>query len=677
MTLLIPLGLLGLMSIIALIVIYIIRPNYQHKEVTSTYVWKLSLKYRKKRLPTSKLRNIFLILCQVLALVAGALIMAQPIIRDEDGVLDREVIAIIDASASMRAEDGNGVTRFERAVNEVIELSNDTIAKGGYMSVILSNGNDSFFVQKAGRTAKDNLIASLNSLIESRDSLACSYGASDLNTSIELCEEVVKNNPTASVRIYTDRDYAYVPNGLTVVNVAQEGEWNVGILNAYGVFEEGYYSFYVEVGCYGGYARSTRLKVSINGASDGTVSGSSGGKSVEYVADVSLRDNSVTTVIFKYVSKEGGKYVSKESGDTNTDDEAENIVIVPVGPDAIGNNKERVVAFDDVFISIDEADSLESDNSYSIYGGRKPELKILYATTKKMKFMTTLLDSLKKEYSASYDVVIDIVDITEKNPETSGYDFYIFQRCKPKLMPGDGLVWLFWPPELPDGMTPSGVQTYKQEMSLLQDSYHPIIQNIAASEITVTQLIRLSSYDTKMYQSLWSVDNNPVLLFKDGEFEKTIVTLFDLEFSNFGITEYLACFGKNIFDTYFSPTIIGNAFEVGEEITVNARGKSVTMRDSGSSERVFTEFPAKITLDTPDTYTFSQMSYFAEPIQDHKIFVKIPASESNIAAQGLTLKSIYHEATEEDQYQDLLVYIAAAMLALLFTEWFLHTQESL
>ena len=65
MTLLVPLGLLGLLGVVALIIIYIIRPNYQQKFISSTYIWKLSLKYRKKRIPTSKLRNILLILCQV------------------------------------------------------------------------------------------------------------------------------------------------------------------------------------------------------------------------------------------------------------------------------------------------------------------------------------------------------------------------------------------------------------------------------------------------------------------------------------------------------------------------------------------------------------------------------------------------------------------------------------
>ena len=47
MSLLYPLGLIALIGIIVLIIIYIIKPNYQTKFVSSTFVWKLSLKYRK------------------------------------------------------------------------------------------------------------------------------------------------------------------------------------------------------------------------------------------------------------------------------------------------------------------------------------------------------------------------------------------------------------------------------------------------------------------------------------------------------------------------------------------------------------------------------------------------------------------------------------------------------
>ena len=43
-----PAGLWGLLGIPVLILIYIIKPKFQEKLVTSTFIWKLSQKYKKK-----------------------------------------------------------------------------------------------------------------------------------------------------------------------------------------------------------------------------------------------------------------------------------------------------------------------------------------------------------------------------------------------------------------------------------------------------------------------------------------------------------------------------------------------------------------------------------------------------------------------------------------------------
>ena len=58
MSLLTPLGLLGLLGILVLILIYILKPNYQQKIISTSYVWRRSLKFRRKKLPVSRLRNI-------------------------------------------------------------------------------------------------------------------------------------------------------------------------------------------------------------------------------------------------------------------------------------------------------------------------------------------------------------------------------------------------------------------------------------------------------------------------------------------------------------------------------------------------------------------------------------------------------------------------------------------
>jgi len=49
MSLLYPLGLLGLLAIPVLIIIYIIKSKYTEQVIASTYLWELSEKFLKKR----------------------------------------------------------------------------------------------------------------------------------------------------------------------------------------------------------------------------------------------------------------------------------------------------------------------------------------------------------------------------------------------------------------------------------------------------------------------------------------------------------------------------------------------------------------------------------------------------------------------------------------------------
>jgi signal transduction histidine kinase len=78
-----PLGFLGFIGLIILIIIYIIKPNYQNKIISSTFIWKLSLKFRKKRIPINKLNNILIFLCQLLILTICSALLAQPVLAQE------------------------------------------------------------------------------------------------------------------------------------------------------------------------------------------------------------------------------------------------------------------------------------------------------------------------------------------------------------------------------------------------------------------------------------------------------------------------------------------------------------------------------------------------------------------------------------------------------------------
>ena len=217
MQLLLPLGLLGLLGVLALIIIYIIRPNYQTRHINSTFVWKLSLKYKKRRLPTSKLRNILIFLCQVLILTAMSLIMTQPAIVYQAAGDENELIAIIDSSMSMYTETTEGETRFDRALDLAAAdfRNSDIIAAGGRVSVIIAD--DSPFYYRT-RVSPAGAISALTELKEGGEEVYhCSYGSADFDAAMRLSEETLAANPYARIRVYTDKTFQYTPEDITVV----------------------------------------------------------------------------------------------------------------------------------------------------------------------------------------------------------------------------------------------------------------------------------------------------------------------------------------------------------------------------------------------------------------------------------------------------------------------------
>ena len=242
-----PLGFLGLIGIIVLIIIYIIKSNYQQKFISSTFVWKLSLRYRRKRIPINKLRNILLFLCQILIITACALILAQPIIDLDNSDNKPEKIVIIESSANMMTtithDSGETETRFERAVSQVKELTNETYEDDGLVTVIIAGAKASYIAQRLGSDMGADLQAQLDSL------KADNYSVADIDGAMLLAEKVLEENPKGDVILYTGTEYLNKGN-VNVVNVSAEEEWNAAILDARATIEENLYVFTVDLMCY-------------------------------------------------------------------------------------------------------------------------------------------------------------------------------------------------------------------------------------------------------------------------------------------------------------------------------------------------------------------------------------------------------------------------------------------
>ncbi len=655
--LLVPLGLLALLTIPVLILIYIIRPNYQVKHVSSTYVWQLSLKYKKRKIPINKLRNILIFLCQLLILTSIAFIVARPALAYNRNTDRSDVIAIIDSSASMYTE-ANGETRFLRAVNSVEELADDVLTEDGTLSVILADDKPEFIATRMDRTNRGSLMEILEGL---KEETSCSYGSSDIDGAIGLCEDIFADDPTAKIYLYTDTQYTYYADDIiTIVPVSDGGEWNAAILNAEAELDDGYYSLTVEVACYGT-ERELEVEVKVNGA-NATLDSS--GKTVPLKQTVFCSGDRTQTIVFRKGGGEdtdGYSYVDLQETDAFT-------------------------SYNSIDINIEESDSYGQDNSYHIYGGRKEVVNLLYCSAEPNPFFSSALDILRNRFMGVWDIRVTEVRHEDRDAFiTSGYDFYIYEDAMPDVLPIDGVVFLSAPDKAPAGAGFSVMatpQTYTESMYLSAEEDHPIMSNIKASEITVTRYALLTlSAD---YHMLMSCDTNPLLLLRDEGRTKILLMPFSVHYSNIAALPEWYTLLYNAMNFFLPGTVHGNSFEVGEQVVASPRGPTLKVTDMNKNvfgtyerEQGALAFTVPLVFTIPGTYELEQTSYFDENYHGKlNIFVKAPAVESNIWRVEDVLAEPVIEQRPENTVNELLVWFAVALVSLLFIEWILHSLEN-
>ena len=658
MSLLVPLGLLGLLGIIVLIIIYILKPNYQQKLVSSTFIWKLSLKYRKKKIPVSTLRNILIIICQVTILTACAAILSQPALIVKEIETAPEVVAIIDSSASMRTQSMNE-TRYERAVYKTLQLAETTFAENGTVSVIIADNSAEFLSERVTVEKRVVLKDNLEALVKDAQEgiIDCSFSTADVDGSISLAEKVLKENPKAKVYFYTDMTYSYVPAGIEIVSVAEDSEWNAAILSASTVRVEGYYQIHVDVACYN---KDMPLQVNV------TVMNANAADASDYREPIYLD----ATVVCER-------------------DEAKRIIFLPnkqldemeVRADGVEyvalDETQWIHSYKSLTVQLYENDSFVLDNNFEVHDGQREVIKIQYASAKPNPFFVGILMNLRSVYASHYDIQYTEVK-QEQKYATSGYDFYIFEHDVPQVLPNDGISMIINPnlPPQDSGITMKQIVELGDSYTLTAESNDPVLMSgINASNVTISQYIKLELDDS--YKTLMSFGGYPVLAVKNEGKAKTIVMAFSVHYSNFVITKEFPIMMYNLFQYYYPSTVNGNSFEVNEKIQLNARDGELTVK-KGDKETTFYEFPAVLEVDTPGTYTLTQTdvfnnSYFIE----EKIYVSIPTVESNICYVGDALPEPYNKVDEKDYYDDLLMYIAALLVAVLFIEWWLQSRDTM
>jgi hypothetical protein len=195
-----PLGLLGLLFIPLIVALYILRLRRDERTVSSTYLWQQLVRDVEANAPWQRLRRSLLLLLQLLLVIALAVIVARPFGERPAG-LARDLVLVIDASASMRATDvfPDRLAAAKRAaIDALADLPSD-----GRVSVVVS-------AEAARQVA--NEVTDKGRATRAIEAIEHSNAATDLTDALKLAGSLAARARGAEVLVVTDDAFAAPPD---------------------------------------------------------------------------------------------------------------------------------------------------------------------------------------------------------------------------------------------------------------------------------------------------------------------------------------------------------------------------------------------------------------------------------------------------------------------------------
>lgn len=215
MSFLYPLGLLGLIAVPILIAIYIIKNKYTEQVISATYIWTLSEKFIKRRLPINKIAGIISLILQILAVILISFAIAHPVFTVPAS--GNYYNFILDGSGSMNAlcEDKSRFETAKEQINSIISSSGN----GSIYSLTLAGENNEQIFKEI--TDKERAITLVNGIKPA-------YSATGVVDALGEAQKIFNEKPYVRTYLLTDKSYGENEN-VTVINVAQGAGENYGV----------------------------------------------------------------------------------------------------------------------------------------------------------------------------------------------------------------------------------------------------------------------------------------------------------------------------------------------------------------------------------------------------------------------------------------------------------------
>jgi len=196
-----PLALLGLLFVPAVIAMYLLKLRRDVAVVPSTLLWTRLVADVEANAPWQKLRRSLLLLLQLLLVIILAILAAQPFLERPAG-LARDIVLVVDTSASMAATD---VTpdRLTAAKAAAVEALRE-LPTGGKVSVIAAD--------RAARIVV-NESTDLGRVRDAIEGITATASRGDLGDALELASKLAARSGDAQVLVATDAALATTAAG--------------------------------------------------------------------------------------------------------------------------------------------------------------------------------------------------------------------------------------------------------------------------------------------------------------------------------------------------------------------------------------------------------------------------------------------------------------------------------
>lgn len=196
-----PLALLGLLFLPVVVAMYLLKLRRDQAVVPSTLLWSRLVADVEANAPWQKLRRSLLLLLQLLLVAILALLAARPFLERPAG-LARDIVLVIDTSASMGATDVVP-DRLEAAKAAAIDALRE-LPTGGKVSVIAADRSARIVVNES---------SDLGRVRDAIAGISVTPSRGDLGDALELAGKLAARSGDAQILVATDAALATRPTG--------------------------------------------------------------------------------------------------------------------------------------------------------------------------------------------------------------------------------------------------------------------------------------------------------------------------------------------------------------------------------------------------------------------------------------------------------------------------------